>query len=83
VMIKETYKNPGRRSAHYLRQTSFASSDRKIRGSIIKLLTEKGSLRREKLYELTGSNPMRVDRCLAALEHEGFLLCKAKSICIA
>jgi A/G-specific adenine glycosylase len=76
VMLKEKHANPGRRSAHYTRQTPFAASDRKIRGQIIKLLTEKSSLTRKKMYDLTGSQPSRVDRCIDGLVKEGFLSCR-------
>jgi A/G-specific adenine glycosylase len=76
VMLKEKHANPGRRSAHYTRQSPFEASDRKIRGQIVKLLTETGALKKKKIYVLTGALPGRVDRCLAALKKEGFLSCR-------
>jgi A/G-specific adenine glycosylase len=78
VMLKEKHPNPGRRSAHYTRQSPFAASDRKIRGQIIRLLSGTASLTRESLYALTGAPASRVDRCVTALVGEGFLSVRRK-----
>lgn len=73
VMLKEKHANPARRSAHYARQAPFETSDRKIRGQIIRILTETGALAAADIYARTGAERARVDRCLAALGGEGFL----------
>jgi len=73
VMLKDKHPNPGRRSAQYVRQAPFAASDRKIRGQIIRLVTQSGSVTKKRMYALTKASPIRVDRCIVALQTEGFL----------
>ena len=73
VMLKEKHANPARRSAHYARQAPFETSDRKIRGQIIRILTENRALAAKDICARTGADKRRVDRCLAALGGEGFL----------
>ena len=36
--LKKTVENPNRRSRHYTKQAAFEGSDRKIRGSILRML---------------------------------------------
>lgn len=72
VMLKERYPNPSRRSAHYQKQSPFLSSDRRIRGAIIRCLVRSaadGMTERE--IVLHASFPReRVRACLRALVND-------------
>jgi A/G-specific adenine glycosylase len=43
-MLKRRYPNPGRRSAHYKRQSEFEGSNRQLRGMIVRALLEHSRL---------------------------------------
>jgi A/G-specific adenine glycosylase len=81
--LKSAVPNPNRRSRQYARQTEFAGSDRKIRGRILKLLLEQGSLTREAIGSSVEDAPSRVDRLLLDLEREGFIFRSDQHISIA
>ena len=40
VYLKKHFPNPSKKSAHHVKQSKFAGSDRQIRGSLIKVLTQ-------------------------------------------
>jgi len=65
--IKSLHPNPSRRSKHYTKQSSFAGSDRQLRGKIIKLLLE-GPLSQSAL--LHSLHDDRTPLILAALKKE-------------
>lgn len=52
VMLKKTFKNPSRKSKHHTQQSRFEGSDRQIRGTILKLLTQYNQLSHRELIEL-------------------------------
>jgi A/G-specific adenine glycosylase len=73
VEIKKTIGNPNARSAHYAKQSPFADSNRRIRGSLLKTLARKG---RSDADELAAALPFareRVDAALGELKAEGFV----------
>jgi len=72
-MLKRKTENPNRRSAHYVRQPSFAGSDRQIRGLIIKKLLDESNLSVKDLNESIGINLDHLERILRGLIHEGFI----------
>jgi A/G-specific adenine glycosylase len=80
TMLKEEVENPGRKSAHYLKQSPFRGSNREIRGAILRLLltadrTEGGTSLTE--TEIVGSLPMeagRVRETLFRLIAEGLVI---------
>jgi A/G-specific adenine glycosylase len=72
--LKTTVGNPNRRSRHYTKQAAFEGSDRKIRGSIIRvLLAEKRLTQKAIVQQLTEAED-RVNRILKDLEDEGFIV---------
>jgi A/G-specific adenine glycosylase len=73
VAIKRTLGNPNLRSAHYSKQSPFADSNRRIRGSLLKLIGQRG---RAEADELASSLPFSRERIGSALEElkaEGFV----------
>jgi A/G-specific adenine glycosylase len=71
--LKKTIPNPNRRSVHYTKQSPFEGSDRKIRGSILKLLLKQQFLEEVEIIGCVAEDPHRVQRMLEALEEEGFI----------
>jgi A/G-specific adenine glycosylase len=80
TMLKEEIGNAGRKSAHYLRQSSFRGSNREIRGAILKLLLAAGegngalSLTEEEIVANLPMEPERVRSSLTRLIDEGFVI---------
>lgn len=73
VMIKENHPNPGRRSSHYVRQKPFGSSDRRIRGEILRRAAASDTGVTVAAVAAAGFPAERVERCCAALAAEGLL----------
>lgn len=74
VFLKKVLVNPNRRSAHYVRQGTFKNSDRQLRGMLLLLFTEQGPLDMAALQGALPFEPERIERCLASLEDEGFIM---------
>jgi len=70
--VKRVHGNPGRRSAHYVRQASFRGSDREIRGTIIRLLAEQ-KMRETELAEHLKIDSVRARGNLLRLTEEGMI----------
>jgi A/G-specific adenine glycosylase len=73
VMLKRTYANPSRKSAHHARQSPFHGSDRQIRGKILKYLLREPLSRKKDLLQALPEDPQRLEKILQDLEREGFL----------
>ena len=65
--------NPNRKSKHYTKQSKFEGSKRQVRGTILKILLDKGNLDREALVTETGFNNERVYPILEDMKQEGFI----------
>ncbi len=65
------------------RQAPYGGSDRQVRGEILRTLLATPRLTVEEVASRLGREPARVRRLLAALQGEGFLLCRGQSWCIA
>jgi A/G-specific adenine glycosylase len=73
VSLKKLHGNPARRSAHHRSQSSFAGSDRQIRGEIIKLLVRRKAIRESSLCAQLLFPCWRVRKMIKALAKEGFI----------
>lgn len=71
--LKKTRVNPSRNSTGYKKQSSFAGSNRQVRGTILKLLTQHAALSEKSLVRLSEFSKDRVQQNLIALQREGFL----------
>lgn len=71
--LKTTVQNPNRRSPQYARQAAFEGSDRKIRGSILKLLLANGRMTKKEVITTIGEDSGRMNQIIKNLEAEGFL----------
>jgi A/G-specific adenine glycosylase len=72
--LKPETGNPNRRSRHYTRQAAFEGSDRKIRGSVLRLLLAERDMTQKGITGRIKEEPVRVARILADLEKEGFIV---------
>jgi len=83
VMLKKTRPNPGRKSAHYIRQSRFEGSDRQIRGAILRALAAGKTKSAVEIIQLVGGEPDRIKRILSQLQKEGFVKRNKQKIMIA
>jgi A/G-specific adenine glycosylase len=72
--LTRTAANPNRRSRHYAKQSPFEGSDRKIRGTILRQLLPGKIQSLEQIHAVFPEDPGRIDRILAGLEADGFLV---------
>jgi A/G-specific adenine glycosylase len=70
VMLKQLTVNPGRRSAHYKRQSGFEGSFRQLRGRVVRSLVSAGPGSAEELSGRTGIGGEDLYRVLEALEKD-------------
>lgn len=73
--LKSQVTNPNKRSKHYTVQSKFAGSNRQLRGSILRLLTNQPSATSTEILELATSDT-QIQNCqtiLSGLEKEGFI----------
>lgn len=82
AVLKKSGPNPNLRSRHYSKQSAFEGSDRKIRGSILKLLLAKKHLEQKTIMDNFSEDPTRIVRILNDLESEGFISRSGKEISI-
>lgn len=74
VMLKKSLVNPGRKSAHYTKQSKFEGSDRQIRGMILKILTQaQEPIEEVTLIQSTGKDFERVTKIIAQMIQEQFI----------
>ncbi len=77
VMLKKTVGNLNTKSKHYTKQTKFKGSNREIRATIVKIITESPVSEKslgeklEKLEIITAQDILKKN--LSDLEHEGFI----------
>lgn len=73
--LKATHANPSRRSRHHLRQGRFEGSSRQLRGRLIaELLRGGGPSGAQELASRVGFDADAVERALAGLQSEGFVV---------
>jgi A/G-specific adenine glycosylase len=71
--LRTKVPNPNRRSRHYLKQSAFEGSDRKIRGEILRLLLSDKRLTGNAITGKFSEDPNRIHRILKTLAEEGFI----------
>lgn len=76
--IKKEYKNPSRKSKHYIKQSSFRGSIREIRGFIIKALTKEGKIRIKELESKYEKE--KIDTAIKNLKEEKIIKEKKRAL---
>ena len=71
--LKSQLPNPSRRSKQHTKQSTFAGSNRQVRGAIIRVLTQNQRLSEQALIKHVKLAPDRVRKNIVELEQEGFL----------
>lgn len=71
--LKKEFKNPGRQSAHYVRQSKFHGSNRQLRGRMLRLFVENKKLGIEDLVRLTDAETEKIEVNLTKMIAEGFI----------
>jgi len=74
VMLKAANPNPGRQSAHHVKQSKFDGSDRQIRGAVLKVLTGTSEMSETQLITELGGKKERCIRIIDQLVSEGFVI---------
>lgn len=82
-MLTKAVRNPNLRSAHYSRQSPFEGSNRQIRGQILRILLDAGTLSTSDLQKRLSADRERVGKILTGLEKDGFLVREGERISIA
>ena len=76
--LKERHPNPGRRSAHYTRQSPFEGSLRQVRGMILRTLVKQPGISEPALVKAINRDAVMVRQVLKRLRTEGFIVKKRK-----
>jgi A/G-specific adenine glycosylase len=82
-MLKKEKENPNIKSAHYRRQAPFESSNRKIRGLVLKILLERISLTESKLRQMIPVTSEKLRYILTQLVKESLVKAKTGKYSIA
>jgi A/G-specific adenine glycosylase len=77
--LSKIIKNPNRKSAHYIRQSTFKGSNREVRGALLKFAHAMGSIL-PKDIDLLPFEKEKIKKSIADLIHEGFLVKRGKRI---
>ena len=67
AMLKKQGTNSNRKSAHYIRQSTFQGSDRMVRGAVIKHLIKYGAIGEQELISFMGVEPGRAGKIIASV----------------
>jgi A/G-specific adenine glycosylase len=81
--LKKHHPNPGRKSAHYKRQSPFEGSLRQVRGAILSTLVETTSLSLDELSAALPFDDDRIQLAVSQLEREKLIVVKNGSVSVA
>ena len=81
--LKKKVPNPNRRSVHYTKQAPFEGSDRKIRGTLLKIFLKKQYPDENEILGCVAADPHRVRKILGDLEKEGFIKRRNNRFCLS
>ncbi len=81
--LKKAYPNPGRKSAHYKRQSPFEGSRRQVRGAILSTLVETISISRDELAAALPFDEELIHSVLSQLEREGLIVVQNGVVTVA
>ncbi len=78
VLLKRTLKNPAKRSKHHSIQSTFAGSDRELRGKVIRILLQKDKQPEDELIKAITDDPARGERIIQSLIKDKILSSEAE-----
>jgi A/G-specific adenine glycosylase len=82
-MLKQAHPNPSRRSSHHMQQSRFEGSNRQLRSRILQGVLGQAGITLKQLQAVLPVLPEAVERNLAALQREGFLVKRGRGYRIA
>ena len=74
TFLAKTVENPNRKSKHYAVQSKFEGSNRQVRGAVLRLFVNDESFTYEELLNKLEFAPDRVDKAIASMVKDGFLV---------
>lgn len=80
--LKRSHGNPGRRSAHHVRQTPFRGSNRQLRGGILREVMAEPGITAGHLAGRLKVDGEAVEANLCVMEREGFLIREGEAVYI-
>jgi A/G-specific adenine glycosylase len=80
VFLKRRHGNPNARSAHYAKQESFANSNRRVRGAVLREIGEAGVVSLDDLAARLPFARERVAKAVNELAAEGFIAYRGESL---
>lgn len=80
VYLGKTLPNSNKKSKHYVLQSRFEGSDRKIRGEILRVLLHSQKVTFQTLYDHFKESRTRIDTIVKGLEKDGFIIVKKNII---
>lgn len=83
VMLKQAYRNPGRRSRHHTQQSRFEGSNRQLRSHILQEILQRTQLSAKVLAESLTADREMVQSNLDAMQREGLLDKRGRRYCIS
>ncbi|MES2930701.1 MAG: A/G-specific adenine glycosylase [Patescibacteria group bacterium] len=72
AMLKKTFPNPSRTSAHYAKQSAFEGSLRQVRGAIIKAYIQNNKITKRTLFSILPYTKDKIESQYNKLKAEGF-----------
>lgn len=75
-------ENANKRSAHYVKQSTFEGSLRQARGKLLKVLVQRNTISKKDLGLLLEETPERIDAALAGLERDGMVRVRRNTVSI-
>lgn len=78
TMLKQRHTNPGQRSSHHTRQSSFEGSNRQLRSRILRQIIAQPGITVKQLLSVIPAKHEIVLANLEAMQREGFLLKKGR-----
>lgn len=83
VMLKQAHPNPGRRSAHHIRQSPFKGSNRELRSRILGAVLAESGLSASQLKSCLEVEAELLEKNLCDLQREGFLIRVGSTLMVA
>jgi A/G-specific adenine glycosylase len=78
TMLKQLHPNPGQRSSHHTRQSSFQGSNRQLRSRILRQIIAQPGITVKQLLSLIPAEHDMVLANIEAMQREGFLMKKGR-----
>jgi A/G-specific adenine glycosylase len=76
--LAKTVVNPNRKSKHYAVQSKFEGSNRQVRGALLRFFVGGGSFSYDEIVNGVEFAPARVEKALASMVKDGFLVADKK-----